>query len=102
MSLVNSVTNFSAIVNKSGICEKFRISKLGIFGSFARGEKSNDIDLLIEDPLTLEEALDLKIELEELLQTPVDPGRKAVDQLIAELKLDDMFQFRAGDLFESP
>ena len=69
---VHSVDDFSAIIQKSNLAERFQISKLGIFGSFARGEKSNDIDLLIEDRISLDEALELKLALEELTGAQID------------------------------
>lgn len=32
---------------------KYGLTKIGVFGSFARGEKFNDIDLYIEDDIEL-------------------------------------------------
>jgi len=69
---VHSVDDFSSLIRKSDLAKRFHISKLGIFGSFARGEKSNDIDLLIEGSISLDEALDLKLELERLTGTQID------------------------------
>ena len=69
---VHSVDDFSSLIQKSDLAKRFHISKLGIFGSFARGEKSNDIDLLIEGSISLDEALDLKLELERLTGTQID------------------------------
>lgn len=36
--------------NKSYLCKKYRLTKIGVFGSFARDEQDNDsdIDLIIE------------------------------------------------------
>lgn len=72
MKTIHSVDDLSEILRKSDIYSRFRLSRLGIFGSFARGEESNDIDFLVEDPITLDEALELKLALEELICTRVD------------------------------
>lgn len=69
---VFSVEDLFSIIRKSDLAKRFHISKLGVFGSFARGEKSNDIDLLVEDNITLDEALDLKIALEEITGVQID------------------------------
>ncbi len=69
---VHTFDEFSLLIQKSDLAKRFHISKLGIFGSFARGEKSNDIDLLIEDSIPLDEALELKLALEELTGTQID------------------------------
>jgi predicted nucleotidyltransferase len=69
---VQSVDDLSLLIQNSDLPSRFQLSKLGIFGSFARGEKSNDIDLLIEDNISLDEALELKLALEELNGTQID------------------------------
>lgn len=56
--------------------EKFRVKKIGIFGSYSRGEqrKSSDIDILVEfyeDP-SLFEFLDLEEFLKGILKIKVD------------------------------
>ena len=56
--------------------EKFRVKKIGIFGSYSRGEqrKSSDIDILVdyyEDP-SLFEFFDLEYYLEDILKNKVD------------------------------
>lgn len=43
---------------------KYNLTKIGVFGSFARGEKFNDIDLYIEDNIELRKAAELKILLQ--------------------------------------
>ena len=50
----------------------FRIVKLGLIGSFARGEKYNDVDLLIEEKMNYEKRNELKTFLEKSLHVPVD------------------------------
>lgn len=55
--------------------ERFHLRRIGLFGSVARGEAtvSSDVDVWVElDPLTPFAIVQLKQELEQLLQRPVD------------------------------
>lgn len=56
---------------------KFHISKIGIFGSFVRGEQTidSDVDVLVEfedNEETLDNYMDLKFYLEDLFNRKVD------------------------------
>ncbi|MGJ8637806.1 MAG: nucleotidyltransferase family protein [Opitutaceae bacterium] len=60
-------------------CKTFCVKRLHVFGSFAAGniDANSDIDLLVEferDGYTgaFEQLMDFKIEMESLLQRPVD------------------------------
>ena len=57
------------------LSERFSVTKIGVFGSFARGEArpDSDVDILVElaEP-TFDHFMDLKFCLEETLQRPVD------------------------------
>lgn len=61
--------------NRSILKEKFKVKKLGIFGSYAKGESSekSDIDILVEfyEPIGWE-FFDLKDFLEDQLSIGVD------------------------------
>ncbi|HNR89996.1 MAG TPA: nucleotidyltransferase family protein [Spirochaetota bacterium] len=55
--------------------EKYKITTMGIFGSFARGDQrdDSDIDVVFETTVpNLFTTSSMKIELEELFQRPVD------------------------------
>ncbi|MBI1929006.1 nucleotidyltransferase family protein [Candidatus Poribacteria bacterium] len=55
--------------------EKFKVKEIGIFGSYARGEESDesDVDLLVAFDETIGwEFIDLKDFLEGILDKPVD------------------------------
>jgi predicted nucleotidyltransferase len=54
------------------IFEQFGLSRIGVFGSFARGEKFNDIDLLLEENIDYEKRILLKATLEKAFNTRVD------------------------------
>ena len=67
--------------NKKLFLEKYQISKMALFGSYARGENSidSDIDIAIETPVSDYFLLyDLKEELENALQHKVDIVRLRV------------------------
>ena len=57
------------------LAERFTVKRIGVFGSFARGDKraESDVDIIVElaEP-TFDHYMDLKFRLEEVLQRPVD------------------------------
>jgi len=58
---------------------EYGITRMGIFGSVARGEQSteSDVDVLVEAPvLSLLSLIGIKRRLEEMFGTPVDVVRK--------------------------
>lgn len=67
---------------------QYPISRIGVFGSFARGEADmeSDIDLLVSfsKPVTLFKFVDIKLDLEERLQRKVD--LVTVDALKSRIK----------------
>ncbi|MEO5569793.1 MAG: nucleotidyltransferase domain-containing protein [Bacteroidia bacterium] len=56
----------------NNIFDRFGLTRVGVFGSFARGEKYNDIDLLIEENLDYDSRLQLQQILENAFHTKVD------------------------------
>lgn len=67
-----SVDDLQTLLKQQKLLQKFAISRLGVFGSFARNEPARDIDLLIEDDLSLEAALQFKQCLEEVIDNNLD------------------------------
>jgi uncharacterized protein len=67
-----SLSRLQEFFREEKIFGRYGLQRIGIFGSFARGENFNDIDLLIEEPMSLEGAYQLKTELEEKLKIKVD------------------------------
>jgi predicted nucleotidyltransferase len=55
--------------------QRYTVTRIGVFGSFARGEEEpdSDVDVIVElaQP-TFDHYMDLKFRLEEVLQRPVD------------------------------
>ena len=65
--------NALEIVLKEDILKKYNLDKIGIFGSFARGEEANDIDFYIDsDNYSLTYLIPLKKELEDITKKEVD------------------------------
>ncbi len=70
---VNVVSRISAI--RQELAEQFTVKRIGVFGSFARGDEGSesDIDIIVElDAPTFDHYMDLKFRLEEVLRRPVD------------------------------
>lgn len=67
------VSQIAAI--RQELAEQYTVKRIGVFGSFARGEEGpeSDIDIIVElDVQTFDHYMDLKFRLEEILQRPVD------------------------------
>ena len=74
--------------------EKFQVKKIGVFGSFARGEqsKNSDVDILVEfyEPVGWE-FFDLQDYLEDLLKRDVDlVTKKALKPQIKTVVLNEV------------
>jgi predicted nucleotidyltransferase len=71
-----SVETFDALamaIKKERILKKYKLERIGVFGSFARGEKANDIDFYIDAEIyDLKNLIDLKNDLEKISQKSVD------------------------------
>ena len=63
-----TLNNFKNTLKDEKIFERYEIERIGIFGSVARGEDGNDIDILVEDTnynkwIALKEELESKIKI---------------------------------------
>jgi predicted nucleotidyltransferase len=70
--LNSQVDELERTMIKNNLFEKFNLNKLGIFGSAARGEQANDIDILIEDNIDYRLLSELRDELQNLMNKRVD------------------------------
>ena len=66
------LNNLSA--HKQELIDKYGVTRLGIFGSIARGQATDasDVDVIVEMPPDIFQMVHMKAELEELLDAPVD------------------------------
>ena len=68
----NQISELEDIMVRNDLFKKFRLSKLGVFGSTARGEVSNDIDILIEDNVDYRSLSVFRAELNKLTNKRID------------------------------
>jgi uncharacterized protein len=70
---IETINALDAALKNDGLLKKHHLEKIGVFGSFARGEEANDIDFYIDsDDYCVEDLLDLKDDLEKITQKRVD------------------------------
>ena len=90
---------------KTNFLEKFKITKIGFFGSMARSEKANDIDIIVEFTPDTIDLFEKKFELRELLKgrfrMPVDICReKSIGSSVKKLIMQDViFIWQGSDQF---
>lgn len=68
----NQIEEIEEVMIQNNLFEKFNLEKIGIFGSAARGEESNDIDILIEDHVDYHVLSNLRDELQKLINKRID------------------------------
>jgi len=64
--------------NKSYLEKQFGVKKIGLFGSYIRGEQTekSDVDILVDMPEGFDRFFDLKYYLEKHLHKDVDLGKE--------------------------
>ena len=79
--------------NKRLLKDKYKVSKIGIFGSYAREENTDesDIDIIVSMPSDFDNYYDLKEFLEKQLNTKIDlPLEKNIRNLIRKKIQDEV------------
>jgi len=70
---MKNIFDFQKYLRENRFFSRFNLSKVGIFGSFARDEENaNDIDILIEEDIDPEKLIEFKTQLENDFQKKVD------------------------------
>lgn len=64
MKKLNEVKELFRLFDEMDLYNTYDIKKVGVFGSFARGEVFHDIDLFIDEDLNYAQVQDLKNKLE--------------------------------------
>lgn len=82
-----TIRELESVLRKENVFEEFGISRLGLFGSFARGETYHDIDILLEQNLNYTVREKLKEKLQSLLNVKID--------LVPEKFADPIIVYRA-------
>jgi hypothetical protein len=93
---LNSMADLESLIQKSGILRRFSIRRLGVFGSFSRNEQANDIDLLIEDDISLEDAMRFKDELAAMVDNRLDIMLKRLANPIVMYRAQKDMHYVAG------
>jgi len=70
---IESLNALEQALKKENLLKKYHLDKIGVFGSFARGEKTQDIDFYIDmDNYNLNNLLPLKKDIESITKKEVD------------------------------
>jgi len=82
------IAGLEKLLRERGIFERYGLERIGVYGSFARGEDYRDVDLLLDPYLDYRIRMQMKHELEELLHTKVD--------LVVRELMDPIVMYRAN------
>ena len=70
---IQTINALEKAMKEENLLKKYNLEKLGVFGSFARGEKSNDIDFYIDiENCSVKSLINLKNDLEKITKKQVD------------------------------
>ena len=72
MKKVKEINDLFSLFDEMGLYKTYGIKKVGVFGSFARGEIFRDIDLFLEEDIEYHQLMDMKHNLENLTGIPFD------------------------------
>lgn len=67
-----TIQEMEALLRRENVFDEFGLKRIGVFGSFARGESYHDIDILLEQPMHYKLREQLKNRLQNLLKAKVD------------------------------
>jgi predicted nucleotidyltransferase len=70
--VIQNIQQLENYFRKAKLFELLGINRIGVFGSFARNENFNDIDLLIEEDVNLESVISFQNILKKDIDVPVD------------------------------
>ena len=71
--IIESIRALEEAIKEENLLKKHNLDKIGVFGSFARGEKANDIDFYIDiDDYNVKNLVNLKHDLEKLTEKEID------------------------------
>ena len=70
---VESISALKQAIKNENLLKKYNLDKIGVFGSFARGEEASDLDFYIDmDDYNLKNLISLKKDLENITNKEVD------------------------------
>jgi uncharacterized protein len=70
---IETLNALEKAIKNENLLKKYNLERIGVFGSFARGEKANDIDFFIDsENYNIKNLLELKKDLEKITEKEVD------------------------------
>ena len=70
---IETINALEKAIKDDNLLKKYELEKIGVFGSFARGEQANDIDFYIDiENYNVRNLINLKKELEKITEKKVD------------------------------
>jgi predicted nucleotidyltransferase len=70
---IETINALEKAIKNENLLKKYHLERIGVFGSFARGEKANDIDFFIDsENYNINNLIGLKKELEKITEKEVD------------------------------
>jgi predicted nucleotidyltransferase len=70
---IETINALEKAIKNENLLKKHHLERIGVFGSFARGEKANDIDFYIDsENYNVKNLIDLKNDLEKITEKEVD------------------------------
>ncbi|SCZ79459.1 nucleotidyltransferase family protein [Acidaminobacter hydrogenoformans] len=99
MNSIDEIMN--ALNSNMSSIKKFHVKKIGVFGSFVRGEQTDtsDIDILVEfedNQETLDNYMDLKFYLEDLFARRVDVVISSVIKEVLKKSIVESVKYAKG------
>ena len=91
MKEISNINELLQVFREKEVFQAYGLKRIGVFGSFARGEHFNDIDLYIDEDIEFAKLLQLKRMLEKETGLPVDIMQKQfAEPVILYRALKDM------------
>jgi len=70
---IESINALKQAIKNENLLNKYNLDKIGVFGSFARGEEARDLDFYIDmDNYNIKNLISLKKDLENITKKKVD------------------------------
>jgi len=70
---IETLNALEKAIKNENILKKYNLDRIGIFGSFARGENSNDIDFYIDaEDYDIKNLINLKNDFERITEKEID------------------------------
>jgi uncharacterized protein len=70
---IESLNALEKAIKNEDLLKKYHLDRIGVFGSFARGEKANDIDFFIDsENYNIKNLIGLKKDLEKITEKEAD------------------------------